>query len=126
MSALHELSLVELAAALRAGEITPREATEHYLERAVARVDLGAFAELRGDLAVARADVLARAPQQGSLWGVPHADKDLVARAGVATRYGSRARADFVPEASDPLARALDDAGVVTPVSYTHLRAHET
>ncbi|WP_296193584.1 amidase [uncultured Microbacterium sp.] len=114
MSALHELSLVELAAALRAGEITPREATEHYLERAVARVDLGAFAELRGDLAVARADVLARAPQQGSLWGVPHADKDLVARAGVATRYGSRARADFVPEASDPLARALDDAGVVT------------
>ncbi len=45
---------------------------------------------------------------------MPSADKDLVARAGVPTRYGSRAFADYVPEASDPLAVALDGAGSIS------------
>lgn len=113
MSALHELSAVDLARMLRTGAVSPVEATAHYLDRAAAD-RLGAFAELTAAAARARAADLAARPPRGALWGLPHADKDLVARAGVPTRYGSRARADTVPAVSDPLAAALDEAGVVT------------
>lgn len=113
VTALHELTAVALARSLRAGEVSPVEATAHYLERIADRAELGAFAEVTAEAARARAAVLAARPAGGALWGLPHADKDLVARAGVATRYGSRSRADLVPTVSDPLAAALDAAGAV-------------
>ncbi|MFF0911349.1 amidase [Microbacterium enclense] len=114
MDRLHDLSLTAQVDALAAGELDPRELAEHYLGRIARLADLGAFAEVTPDAARARADALTRTAPAGTLWGVPHADKDLVARAGVPTRYGSRSRAHLVPTASDPLALALDDAGVVT------------
>ncbi|KTR87993.1 hypothetical protein NS220_16715 [Microbacterium testaceum] len=113
MTRLHDLSVVALVAALRAGSVTPAELTDHYLAR-ISRADgLGAFAEVTPDAARHRAADLAASPERGPLWGIPLADKDLVARAGVPTRYGSRSRAHFVPTASDPLADALDAAGAV-------------
>ncbi|WP_243227099.1 amidase [Microbacterium sp. CIAB417] len=113
MTELHELSLVELARMLQGDELGPLDPTRHYLSRIAARADLGAFAEVTADAALERAEQLARATARGPLYGVPHADKDLVARAGVPTRYGSRSRADHVPAESDPLAVALDAAGAV-------------
>lgn len=114
MTALHEIPAIELAGMLRRRELAVSELTAHYLERIAARAELGAFAEVTADAAVARARELDDGPGTGSLWGLPLADKDLVARAGVATRYGSRARASYVPQASDPLASALDAAGAVS------------
>jgi amidase len=114
MPALHDESAVELARMLRTGALSPLEATAHYLDRIALHTDLGAFAEVTADAARLRARELTASAPDGSLWGVPHADKDLVARAGVATRYGSRARAGHVPAVSDPLAAALDAASVVT------------
>ncbi|WP_295783791.1 amidase [uncultured Microbacterium sp.] len=112
MPRLHELSLAAQMTALRAGEFSPADLTIAYLDR-IDRIDgLGAFAEVTREAAITRARALPR-PACGALWGVPLADKDLVARAGVPTRYGSRSRMDHVPTASDPLARALDDAGAV-------------
>ncbi|QCQ15492.1 amidase [Microbacterium sp. RG1] len=113
MSELHELSLVEVARMLRDGDLDPLETTRHYLSRIAARTDLGAFAEVTADAALERAQHLSRATTRGPLHGVPHADKDLVARAGIPTRYGSRSRADHIPAVSDPLAIALDAAGAV-------------
>lgn len=113
MTELHELSLVELARMLQGDVIGPLEVTRHYLARIAAHADLGAFAEVTADAALERARQLSRATARGPLYGVPHADKDLVARAGVVTRYGSRSRADHVPAASDALALALDAAGAV-------------
>ncbi|KAA9150149.1 amidase [Microbacterium lushaniae] len=113
MSALHELSAVELAGLLRRREVSAAEVTAHYLARIAAHADLGAFAEVTADAALQRARGLDAGPPAGPLWGLPHADKDLVARAGVPTRYGSLSRAGLVPAASDPLAAALDEAGVV-------------
>lgn len=112
MARLHDLTLVAQIAALRAGELSPTEITAHYLDRIHRLDDLGAFAEVTADAARNRAAQLGRGPS-GCLWGIPLADKDLVARAGVPTRYGSRSRVDHVPAASDPLAAALDAAGAV-------------
>lgn len=113
---LHHLTALEQLDWLRRGEVSPRELAAHYLER-IARLDpgLGAFAEVTADAALARADAVAAAPSRAAaLWGLPFADKDLVARAGVPTRYGSRAFADFVPESTDELATHLDAAGGIS------------
>lgn len=112
MTRLHDLSLVAQVDALRRGDLAPAALTAHYLDRAERFADLGAFAEVSPDAAWRRVAELPSAPD-GALWGVPLADKDLVARAGTPTRYGSRSRADHVPTASDPLASALDAAGAV-------------
>ncbi len=112
MPRLHDLSFVAQIDGLRSGEFSPAELTSHYLDRIDRHRGLGAFSEVTRDAALRRAADLPR-PADGSLWGVPLADKDLVARAGVPTRYGSRSRMNHVPAASDPLAAALDAAGAI-------------
>ncbi|WP_279367484.1 amidase [Microbacterium testaceum] len=112
MPRLHDLSLVAQIDGLRSGEFSPTELTSRYLDRIDRHRGLGAFSEVTRDAALRRAADLPR-PADGSLWGVPLADKDLVARAGVPTRYGSRSRMNHVPAASDPLAAALDTAGAI-------------
>ncbi|HTE64188.1 MAG TPA: amidase [Solirubrobacteraceae bacterium] len=115
MFELHHLTALEQLDWLRRGEVTPRELTEHYLARIERWNDeLGAFVTVTPDLALERADAVAGTPQAVALWGLPLADKDLVARAGVRTTYGSRLFADHVAEESDELAIALDGAGAVS------------
>ena len=115
MFELHHLTAVEQLDWLRRGEVTPRELAEHYLGR-IARLDagLGAFARVDPDAALRRADDVASLPHALALWGLPLADKALVARAGRETSFGSRAFAGFVPDESDELAIVLDDAGAVS------------
>jgi amidase len=112
---LHHLSALEQLDWLRRGEVTPRELAEHYLAR-IERLndEVGAFVTVTADAALERADAVAGTPKSATLWGLPLADKDLVARAGVRTSFGSRLFADNVPEESDELAVALDDAGAVS------------
>jgi amidase len=112
---LHHLTANEQLDWLRRGEVTPLELTEHYLAR-IERLDpgLGAFAEVTPDLARARAAAVGELSHALPLWGLPFGDKDLVARAGVPTRYGSRAMVENIPEASDELALVLDGAGGVS------------
>lgn len=113
MSELHDLSAIEQRDELRAGRISPAELVAHYLDRIDAlNPSLGALVVVTAEAARERAAALA--PSSAPLWGMPHADKDLVARAGVPTRYGSRAFADNVPAASDELALLLDDAGAIS------------
>lgn len=115
MFELHQLTATEQLDWLRRGEVTPLELVEHYLAR-IERLDagLGAFAEVTPDAARRRAAAVGELSHALPIWGMPFADKDLVARAGVPTRYGSRAFADNVPEASDDLALWLDAAGGVS------------
>lgn len=115
MSDLHELTAVAQLASLRRGDVSPLDLTEHYLAR-IERLDpeLGAFAAVAPEAARARAVAVAQLSHVLPIWGMPFADKDLVARAGVPTRYGSRAFADHVPDASDELADCLDAAGGVS------------
>jgi amidase len=115
MAQLHDLSAIEQLAALRGGEVSPVELTAHYLDR-IARLNdgLGAFVEVTSGAALARAAALRGAAPEGALWGLPFADKDLVARAGVPTRYGSRLHQDFVPAATADQAAVLDEAGGIS------------
>ncbi|MCU1546081.1 MAG: amidase [Homoserinimonas sp.] len=116
MFELHHLTAHEQWQWLQRGDISPAELTEHYLHR-IHKLDreLGAFVTVTAESARGRAIALERTvPRSAPLWGLPFADKDLNARAGVPTKYGSRLMADFVPEASDELTTTLDAAGGVS------------
>ena len=112
MSALHDLSAVGQGAAVRRGEVSPRELATHYLSRAD---EVGAFVTRTPELALARAESLLPVPDgAGPLYGVPTAIKDLNLTAGVRTTFGSAAFADFVPDVSDAVTLAIEAAGLVS------------
>lgn len=116
MSELHHLTAQEQWQSLQRGDVTPTELATHYLDR-IDRLDpgLGAFITVTPDAALARArDLESRSARSAALWGLPFADKDLVAREGVRTTYGSRLLAEYVPDVSDELVTVLDDAGGVS------------
>jgi len=112
VSALHDLTAVEQGAAVRRGEVSPRELAAHYLDRAD---EVGAFVTRTPELALARAESLLPVPHgSGPLYGVPTAIKDLNLTAGVRTTFGSAAFADFVPDVSDAVTQSLEAAGMVS------------
>lgn len=116
MTSLHDHTALELHQMLQRGDVSPIELTEHYLAR-IERLnpEVGAFATVTPEAALERAGhVAAEVPKTAPLWGLPLADKDLHLRAGVPSRFGSRAFTDFVPDASDELVRAVDTAGAVS------------
>lgn len=115
MASLHDLSAIDQLDRLRAGAVSPSELVAHYLDR-ILRLDerVGALVEITESQARSRAAQLQSEAVDGALWGLPFADKDLVARAGVRTRFGSRLHADFVPEATSDAAAVLDEAGGIS------------
>ena len=116
MSELHELSALEQWDLLHRGTLHPRELVDHYLDR-IARLNpaLGALTVVAAERARGRADTLQDSvPRTAPLWGIPIADKELSARAGQATSYGSRLRTGFVPEYSDEIVAQLDSAGAIS------------
>lgn len=116
MSELHHLSAIEQLDKLRRGDVSPTDLVTHYLER-IARLDggLGAFATVTPDAALRRAKAVEAAGDKAlPLWGLSSGDKDLWARRGVATGYGSRLFDGYVPETSDEIVEALDAAGAVS------------
>ncbi|GAB2462353.1 amidase [Conyzicola lurida] len=116
MFELHHLTAQEQADWLRRGDVSPTELTEHYLAR-IERLNpsLGAFTTVTAEAARARAaQVEAGVPRAVALWGLPLGDKDLNARAGVRTTYGSRLFEHYVPEESDEIVRVLDSAGGIS------------
>ncbi|MFJ8674598.1 amidase [Streptomyces sp. NPDC093589] len=122
MPELHDLTALEQAGAIRSGELSPVELTEHYLAR-IDRLDdaLGAFltrtpeiarkqaAEAESEAAAARREDRELPP----LHGVPVPVKDLNQVASVRCTMGSRALADHVPTVDDHVAGKLRAAGTV-------------
>ncbi|TIC88016.1 amidase [Nocardioides sp. GY 10113] len=121
MAELHDLTALEQGALIRTGEIDPVELTEHYLDRAerlpASYVD-GAFALRDPDAARLRAREVAAIGPVGEgaspLAGVPTAIKDLNLTRGVPTSFGSPAFAGYVPEVSDAVTLAIEEAGMVS------------
>ncbi|UUW89394.1 amidase [Pimelobacter simplex] len=121
MAELHDLTALEQGALIRSGEISPVELTEHYLERAARLpqeyVD-GAFVFRDPDTARVRAREVAAVGPVGEgaspLAGVPTAIKDLNLTKGVPTAFGSPAFAGYVPEISDGVTLAIEDAGLIS------------
>src|SRR5215207_7767893 len=87
--------VARLSELLRAGEVTPRELVELYVER-IERLDpkLNAFVSVRPEAALAEADAALerlRVGESGPLLGVPVAVKDNVDIVGEVTSHGTGA-----------------------------------
>src|SRR5579859_5384834 len=124
MTQIHDLTVTELAAGIRDGELFAVEIAGHYLDR-IDRLNAqtGAFYTVTGELAreqAAAADKLAaesrRAGDQASLpalTGVPIPIKDLNMVAGVRMTLGSTVFADNVAAEDDYVVAELRKAGIV-------------
>jgi amidase len=119
---LHDLSALEQAAAIRGGEVSSVELTEHYLDRISRLSDaVGAFVTVTAEQALAAArhadDTIGHADGKTALpplLGVPTAVKDLNLTAGVRTTFGSAVFAEYVPDVSDEVVQRLQRAGLVS------------
>jgi aspartyl-tRNA(Asn)/glutamyl-tRNA(Gln) amidotransferase subunit A len=115
---LHELSVAEAGASLRAGDTTSKELTEHALKR-VASFDpiLHSFIAVTVERALAdaeRADrELASGTDRGPLHGIPYALKDIYATAGIATTCNSKLLLDNVPREDATVEAKLKAGGGV-------------
>jgi aspartyl-tRNA(Asn)/glutamyl-tRNA(Gln) amidotransferase subunit A len=103
------VNATEIAAGVRAGELSAEEVAADALARIAGRPELNAVITVCGDEALARA----RSGVGGALAGVPVLIKDLVDTAGVRTTYASSIYADHVPRRSAPAVRALEAEGAI-------------
>src|SRR6476659_2414189 len=121
MAQIHELTMIELAAAIRAGELSPVAVTDHYLRRTTELNDqVGAFYTItpefaadqarEADKAVASAEEMAALPP---VTGVPIPIKDLNMGAGVRQTLGSKAFESNVPDTDDYVVVNIKQAGAV-------------
>lgn len=119
MTELHDLTAHDLAAAIRSGDVSPTQVTQHALDRAEQfGDDVGAFTTLTADRALTQARKAEELLAAGSedlppLLGVPCPIKDLNMVAGVPFHGGSAALADFVAPVDDGIVTLLERAGTV-------------
>jgi amidase len=113
MEALAFLPATELAARVRDGSFTAREAIEAALRR-IEAIDsqIGAFIELDADAALAEADAIEPGDPR-PFAGVPIAIKANTAVAGLCMNFASRFLAGHRPTHNAYLVRRLRDAGFV-------------
>lgn len=109
----------ELQRALHSGELTARDLVERSLETiSEHNPSLGALVHVDADYARARAAEIDRegfSEPSATLRGLPTADKDLVRRAGMPTRYGSHTRTHRPTDSeSDPMALWVDEVGAIS------------
>lgn len=111
------ISIAEQVQALKRGDISASD----YVTEACRAIDalnpvVNAMTTRWDEDALDRAAAMDQSTtREGALWGLPTADKDLVNRAGYATRWGSRASANWpVADSSDPMASWVDGHGAIS------------
>lgn len=115
---LCRLGVLELARALRHGEVTSLQVTRACLDRIEAlNPSLQAFVTITAELALdeaAQADAERAAGRlRGLLHGVPYTLKDVVQTAGIRTTAGSWTLRDWVPDTDATVVTRLRSAGAV-------------
>ncbi|RTL42070.1 MAG: Asp-tRNA(Asn)/Glu-tRNA(Gln) amidotransferase subunit GatA [Burkholderiales bacterium] len=118
MKPVHDMGVAELAAALKARDLSSREATQALLDR-IATHDkaLGAFLHVDAEGALARAaaaDAALAAGTAGPLAGVPLAHKDIYVTADMPTTAGSRILAGYRSPFDATVVARLNAAGTVS------------
>ncbi len=114
---MHNKTLAELAAGLRAGEFSSEELTRHLLER-IGRLDpkLNSVITLTQEQALAQAraaDARLAAGDAGPLTGIPFLHKDIFCTDGVRTSCGSRMLDNFEAPYDATVTEKLAAAGAV-------------
>lgn len=115
---LHYLELTELAAHIRARNISPVEVTRAQLDRIASLDDeLGSYALVMADVAMADAEraeaEIAAGRYRGPLHGVPVAVKDLLWTQGFPTAAGMAIHKTYRPREDATVVRRLQEAGAV-------------
>jgi amidase len=121
MTDIHDLTVLELAVAIRGRELSPVQIAEHYLRRTERlNADVGAFFTVTADLALAQAADADKAVAGASdaaalppLTGIPIPIKDLNMVGGVRQTLGSAVYEDNVPAQDDYVTASLRAAGAV-------------
>ncbi|MBK1705971.1 Asp-tRNA(Asn)/Glu-tRNA(Gln) amidotransferase subunit GatA [Halochromatium glycolicum] len=115
---MHQRTISDIAAALRAGELSARELTQHYLAR-IERLDpaLNSYISVTAEQALAaadQADARLRAGDAGPLTGIPIAHKDIFCTDGIKTSCGSRMLDNFIAPYDATVVERLRAAGCPT------------
>ena len=95
---LHDLTVADLAARLKARDVSAEEVARHFLARSQAAADLGAYLAMDEEATLAQAhaaDALLAAGNAPALAGVPIAHKDIFVTRDFATTAGSKMLADY-------------------------------
>jgi aspartyl-tRNA(Asn)/glutamyl-tRNA(Gln) amidotransferase subunit A len=115
---LTKLSIEDASKRIAAGELSPVDLTDAYLDR-IERFDekLNAYITVLADDARAAArrsaDELARGQRRGPLHGIPLGLKDNIDTAGILTTAASAVYADRIPSEDAECVRKLRDAGAI-------------
>jgi len=114
---LTELTLTELRAALRQGEVSSVEATQAMLNRIVEQDnDIKSYLTVTDEMALAQAaesDKRLANGEESPLLGVPIAVKDIIAVKGAPTTAGSKILEGFIPPYDAFVVEKLKEAGAV-------------
>ena len=114
---MHDKTLTELAAGLRAGDFSSEELTRACLERIAAHDgELNSFITVDEERALEQAraaDQRLAAGEAGPLTGIPVAQKDIFCTDGVLTTCASRMLENFVAPYSATVVEKFDAAGAV-------------
>jgi amidase len=121
MPQIHELTMIDLATAIRSRQLSPVDVTNHYLGRIEElNAQVGAFytvsAELAAEQALAAEKAVSAAREAAALpplLGVPIPIKDLNMVAGVRQTFGSAVYEDYVASDDDYVVAAIRAAGAV-------------
>ena len=117
MSALHDLTVAQLAAKLRVKEVSAVEAAQHFLARGAQHAALGAYLDVREDVTLAQAqaaDARIAAGDAAPLLGVPIAHKDIFVTKDFASTAGSKMLAGYRSPFDATVVQKLAQAGAVT------------
>ena len=116
-SSLHDLTATALTEQLRQGKVSAVETAQHFLARAAAHENLGAYVTLDADVTLAQAraaDARIAAGTAGPLEGLPIAHKDIFVTRDFATTAGSRMLKGYRSPFDSTVVSKFADAGVVT------------
>lgn len=117
MSALHDLTVTQLAGKLKAKEVSALETAQHFLARGRQHAALGAYLATDPDVTLAQAraaDQRIAAGDAAPLLGVPIAHKDIFVTKDFPSTAGSRMLEGYLSPFDATVVRKLADAGAVT------------
>lgn len=117
MSALHDLTVAELARKLKAREVSATEAAQHFLARGRQHEALGAYLATDEAVTLAQAkeaDVRIAAGDVAPLLGVPIAHKDIFVTRDFPSTAGSKMLEGYRSPFDATVVRQLGEAGTVS------------